>query len=149
MSITDKRMRVIRFEFQWTQTPNTSESSATKTKVVKNQLFSHVFQLGGFLWFSAEALPRLALLSCHFFLLDLQPSLFRIVDKQLAIVNSFCLKTKEESRTKNRQQPFGMPLMGYGSCSRRKQLILITNVQSEEEDRFGPSSKPLKPNIFK
>lgn len=56
---------------------------------------------------------------------------------------SFCLKTKRETLPKNRQGHFGMPMVGQ-RC-RRKQLILISNVQSEEEDCFGPSSERHPP----
>lgn len=62
----------------------------------------------------------------------------------VATVHPSGLKTKGASRSKNRQKRSEMPLMGR--CCRRKQLILITSVQSEEEDCFGPSSKPSNSN---
>lgn len=145
-------------ENKWRLTGGCGATASISTKVVlvRNQSPSQSFQMADFvtepLRVSALVFPLPALLSlsssfsftvwpfyqnhqCGFWTSRLLPHIL------------FGLKTKEESQSKNRRERFETPLMGW--CCRRKQLILITNVQSEEEDSFGPSSKPSDPNLCK
>lgn len=121
---------------------------------VRNQLLSQVFPYESFSNWTSLALCadvflcRLLFISpfsFHFYNLFYQKQRSGLWTSILLPYIFSAWRQKGEPQPKNRSERFGLPLMG---C-RRKRLILITNVRSEEEDSFGPSSKPPSPNVCK